>query len=84
MGKFNISEATPCEDTPIGEYIKDEMHAREISPEELSFKTGIYMGRMTKILENEVEPTSFEIVTICKVFNIYPDIYIGLKKNKHN
>lgn len=80
MARFDLSQITPFRAVPVGEYIKDELDAREMKQKELANLTGIQPSILNDIIKGRRDLTAEQSILIGHALEINDDFFYDLQK----
>lgn len=80
MKNFDLTNITPFKAVHVGEYIIDELIARNMSQKELSLLTGIAAPIINDIIKTKRNITAEQSILIGRALNISDDFFYEIQK----
>lgn len=79
MTNYNFNQATPFEFTRVGELIKDELVARNMSPGDLSRLTGIQRFTLDDVIKGKRSLTPDMALLLEKALGIPASLFLNIQ-----
>lgn len=79
MSRYNFNDATPFEATSVGELLKDELNAREMTQSDLAKLTGIQRSILNDVIKGRRALTPEMAVIFEKVLDIEAAFFLNLQ-----